>query len=94
MFFEYIYIYEQYNPKTARRNTPKLKHSIPIKKNETPIETELTTLVLYGETPPIHIPYFPKDSTIEAINDFLTKREDMVNLIMINLKLARTHCHN
>jgi len=50
MFFEYIYIYiyiyEQYNPKTARRNTPKLKHSIPIEKNETPTETELTTLYI------------------------------------------------
>ena len=28
----YIYIYEQYNLETARRNTPKLKHSIPIEK--------------------------------------------------------------
>ena len=42
----YIYIYEQYNPETARRNTPKLKHSISIEKNETPIETELTTLLI------------------------------------------------
>ena len=30
----YIYIYEQYNPETARRNTPKLKHSIPIEKTK------------------------------------------------------------
>lgn len=45
--------------------------------------------VLYGETPPIHIPYFLKDSIIEAIDDFLTKREDMVKLIMSNLKLAQ-----
>ena len=30
----YIYIYEQYNPETTRRNTPKLKHSIPIKKTK------------------------------------------------------------
>ena len=28
----YIYIYEQYNPETACRNTAKLKHFIPIKK--------------------------------------------------------------
>ena len=32
MFVEYIYIYKQYNPETARRNTSKLKHSISIKK--------------------------------------------------------------
>ena len=32
MFVEYIYIYEQYNPETTRRNTPKLKHFIPIEK--------------------------------------------------------------
>jgi hypothetical protein len=34
MFVEYIYIYEQYNPETARRNTPKLKHSILIEKTK------------------------------------------------------------
>ena len=34
MFVEYIYIYiyEQYNFKTAHQNTLKLKHFIPIKK--------------------------------------------------------------
>ena len=38
MFVEYIYIYIyiyiHYNPETARRNTPKLKHSIPIEKTK------------------------------------------------------------
>jgi len=34
MFVEYIYIYEQYNPKTTRRNTPKQKHFISIKKTK------------------------------------------------------------
>jgi hypothetical protein len=36
MFIEYIYIYiyEQYNLETARRNIPKLKHSIPIEKTK------------------------------------------------------------
>jgi hypothetical protein len=34
MFVEFIYMYEQYNPETARRNTPKLKHSIPIEKTK------------------------------------------------------------
>jgi len=28
----YIYIYEQYNPETARQNVPKPKYSIPIEK--------------------------------------------------------------
>ena len=32
MFVEYIY--EQYNSETARQNTPKLKHSIPIEKTK------------------------------------------------------------
>ena len=36
MFVEYIYIYiyKQYNPETAYRNTLKLKYSIPIKKTK------------------------------------------------------------
>jgi len=34
MFVEYIYIYEQYNPETARRNTSKLKYFIPIEKTK------------------------------------------------------------
>ena len=32
VIYIYIYIYEQYNPETACRNTLKLKHSISIKK--------------------------------------------------------------
>jgi hypothetical protein len=36
MFVEYIYIYiyKQYNLETARQNTLKLKHFIPIKKTK------------------------------------------------------------
>jgi hypothetical protein len=30
----YIYEYEQYNPETARQNTLKLKHFIPIEKTK------------------------------------------------------------
>jgi hypothetical protein len=33
MFVE-LYIYEQYNPEMARRNTPKLKHFISIEKTK------------------------------------------------------------
>ena len=32
MFVEYIYIYKQYNPETARQNTSKLKYSVSIEK--------------------------------------------------------------
>jgi hypothetical protein len=32
MLVEYIYIYEQYNPETASRNTSKLKYFILIEK--------------------------------------------------------------
>ena len=56
--------------------------------NDHTITKSILYQVLHSETPPIHIPYFPKDSIIEAIDDFLTKREDMVKLIMSNLKLA------
>jgi len=32
LIFLIIYIYKQYNPETAHQNAPKLKHIVPIKK--------------------------------------------------------------
>jgi len=34
--------------------------------------------VLYGLTPPTHIPYFPKDYMVEADDNYLTTREEML----------------
>jgi hypothetical protein len=45
--------------------------------------------VLYGQTPPIHIPYLPKDSNVEAVDQQLTLREDMLRTIKANLQLAQ-----
>jgi hypothetical protein len=69
----YIYIYEQYNPETARRNTPKLKHSISIEKNETPIETELTTLLITAVSMGGNAVFFLKKIILFKINIFLFK---------------------
>jgi hypothetical protein len=34
--------------------------------------------ILYGFPSPLHIFYFPKDSTVEAIDQLLTPREEML----------------
>ena len=36
---------------------------------------------LYGYPPPIHIPYFPKDFNIEAVDQLLTEREGWLTLL-------------
>jgi hypothetical protein len=41
--------------------------------------------ILYGMTPPIHLPYTPKDSPVEVVDQYLTQREDMFKLIRSNL---------
>ena len=52
--------------------------------------TKLTPYeVLYNFSPPIHVPYFPKDSTVELINDLLTKREEIIKQIKCNLRTAQ-----
>jgi transposase InsO family protein len=45
--------------------------------------------VPYGQNPPIHIPYLPKDSNIEAVDKQLTKGEDRLKTIKDNLKVAQ-----
>jgi hypothetical protein len=42
---------------------------------------------LYGQDPPIHIPYLPKDSDIKIIDRRLIKREDKLKTIKDNLKI-------
>jgi len=45
--------------------------------------------VLYGQDPPIHIPYLPTDSNIKVVDKQLTKREDRLKTIKDNLKIAQ-----
>lgn len=43
---------------------------------------------MYGLTPPIHIPYFPKDSMVEVVDNYLTTREERLRKIRDNLQSA------
>jgi hypothetical protein len=45
--------------------------------------------ILYGFPPPLHIPYFPKDSTVEVVDQLLTQREEMFAQIRDNLLKAQ-----
>ncbi|GKE10134.1 putative mitochondrial protein [Tanacetum coccineum] len=44
--------------------------------------------VVYGQTPPMHIPYMAKDSPVEAVNRTLQAREQVVQLLKFNHKKA------
>ncbi|GJT17676.1 reverse transcriptase [Tanacetum coccineum] len=48
--------------------------------NTTPYE------VVYGQVPPLHIPYVAKDSPIKAVDKTLQAREQVVQLLKLNLK--------
>ena len=45
--------------------------------------------VVYGFSPPIHIPYTPKDSSVDTVDQYLTQREEVIRLIRANLKQAQ-----
>jgi hypothetical protein len=52
--------------------------------------TQLTPYeVLYGFFPPIHIPYFPRDSTVTSVDDLLIRREEIIKQVKDNLRLAQ-----
>ena len=51
--------------------------------NTTPYE------VVYGQTPPLHIPYMAKDSPVEAVDRTLQARENTIKLLQFNLKKAQ-----
>ncbi|GJY36862.1 retrotransposon-related protein [Tanacetum coccineum] len=42
--------------------------------------------VVYGQVPPLHIPYVAKDSPVEAVDKTLQAREQVVQLLKLNLK--------
>lgn len=48
--------------------------------NTTPYE------VVYGQPPPVHLPYVPRDSALEAIDRSFTAREDMLRQLKDNLR--------
>lgn len=44
---------------------------------------------LYGIPPPLHIPYFPKDSSVETIDGLLRDREAAIQLLKRSLSKAQ-----
>jgi len=52
--------------------------------------TQLTPYeILYGFPPPIHVPYLLKYSTVESIDDLLTRREEMIKQVKRNLQTTQ-----
>ncbi|GJQ99911.1 reverse transcriptase [Tanacetum coccineum] len=51
--------------------------------NTTPYE------VVYGQPPPLHIPYVAKDSNVEAVDRTLQAKENIIQLLKFNLKKAQ-----
>ena len=45
--------------------------------------------VLYGVLPPIHIPYFPRDSTVESVDAYLTTKENLIKRVRSHLQTAQ-----
>jgi hypothetical protein len=45
--------------------------------------------VLYGFPPPIHIPYFPKDSAVASVDEYLTTKEEVIQRVRTHLQLAQ-----
>jgi hypothetical protein len=45
--------------------------------------------IIIGYSPPLHNPYFPRDSQVEAVDDCLSKRELMLQTIKRNLQGAQ-----
>ena len=51
--------------------------------NTTPYE------IVYGQTPPLHIPYMAKDSAVDAVDRTLHAREQAIKMLQFNLKKAQ-----
>jgi hypothetical protein len=52
--------------------------------------TQLTPYeALYGFSPPTHVPYFPKNSMVESINDLLTRREEIIKQVKCTIRTAQ-----
>lgn len=44
---------------------------------------------MYGQPPPIHIPYQPGESKVETVDRSLIAREDTIRILKINLHKAQ-----
>jgi hypothetical protein len=45
--------------------------------------------VLYGFPPPIHIPYFPKDSAVASVDEYLNTKEEVIKRAKAHLQLGQ-----
>ena len=45
---------------------------------------------LYGILPPIHIPYLPRDSPVAVVDRMLQEKEDMIQVLKVQLARAQT----
>jgi hypothetical protein len=45
--------------------------------------------VLYGVAPPLHIPYFPKDSAVESVDEYLSTKEEIIKRVREHLQAAQ-----
>ncbi|PKI77737.1 hypothetical protein CRG98_001861 [Punica granatum] len=44
---------------------------------------------LYGFPPPLHMPYFPRDSSVASVDSYLKDKESMIQLLKHHLQRAR-----
>jgi hypothetical protein len=35
--------------------------------------------IVYGFPPPIHVPYFPRDSAVALVDEYLSTKEEVIN---------------
>jgi len=43
--------------------------------------TKTTYEIMYGQVPPIHLPYLPGESNIDLVDKSLSKREKMLSFV-------------
>ena len=46
--------------------------------------------IVYGQKPPLHIPYVAKDSVVERVDKTLQAREQTIKLLQFNLNMAQS----
>jgi hypothetical protein len=37
--------------------------------------------IVYGFPPPIHIPYFPRDSAVASVDEYLSTKEEVISRV-------------
>jgi len=45
--------------------------------------------IVYVFPPPIHIPYFPRDSTVASVDEYLSTKEKVINRVRGHLQIAQ-----